>query len=351
MPKASGESGTVGSTPAVQNAVVDALSHLGIRHLDMPAIPRTGMGRHLFFRPLEIPLRWRAMKFGIGFANILHWTSAEGAVEFGQSAEAAGFDSVWTVEHGGVPRRLCLGVPLRSDRPNADDPRLSSLPDPLIWLSWVASATTKLRLGTGILILPQRNPVVLAKSLGTLDSMSGGRVTLGVGVGWLKEEFEALGIPWERRGQRTDDYIGAMRALWDGDSASFDSEHASFSGVSVNPKPANGRVPIVIGGHSKAAARRAGRLGDGFWPGPREGVSIAELIDVMRQEAAAAGRSPENIEITVGLPNTPMDDPAALVQEIDALGAHRLIVPSFLFFNDTAESMSAFGAQLQAAAQ
>ncbi len=290
------------------------------------------------------------MKFGVGFANILHWTTAPGAVEFGQAAEAAGFDSIWTVEHVVYPDDYVSQYPYDPSGKmamTADAP----LPDPLIWLTWVASATQNLRLGTGILILPQRNPVVLAKALGTLDSMSGGRVTLGIGVGWLKEEFEALGIPWERRGQRTDDYIGAMRALWDGNSVSYSSDHASFSGVSVNPKPANGRVPIVIGGHSRAAARRAGRLGDGFWPGPREDVSIADLIDEMRQEAAAANRNPEDIEITVGLPDTPMDDPAGLVQEGAELGVHRLIVPSFLFFNDTAETMKAFGAQLHAAAQ
>ena len=259
------------------------------------------------------------MKFGIGFANILHWTTAQGAVEFGQAAEAAGFDSIWTVEHVVYPDSYASEYPYdpTGRMPMTPD---TPLPDPLIWLTWVATATTTLRLGTGILILPQRNPVVLAKSLGTLDSMSGGRVSLGVGVGWLKEEFAALGIPWERRGQRTDDYIGAMRALWDGDSVSYDSDHASFSGVSMNPKPANGRVPIVIGGHSRAAARRAGRLGDGFWPGPREGVSMAELIDEMRQTAAAAGRDPESIEITVGLPNTPMDDPAGLIQEVVRTG-------------------------------
>ncbi len=288
------------------------------------------------------------MKFGIGFANILDWTTAQGAVEFGRAAEAAGFDSVWTVEHVVYPDKYASQYPYDPSGRMAMAPD-SPLPDPLIWLTWVAAATTNLRLGTGILILPQRNPVVLAKALGTLDSMSGGRVTLGVGVGWLKEEFEALGIPWAHRGRRTDDYIGAMRALWDRDSTSFSSDHVSFSGVSVNPKPVAGRVPIVIGGHSRAAARRAGRLGDGFWPGPREGVSIAELIDVMHQEAAAADRDPGSIEITVGLPNTPMDDPAGLVQEVADLGAHRLIVPSFLFLADTAETMATFGEQLRAA--
>ena len=130
------------------------------------------------------------------------------------------------------------------------------MPDPLIWLAFVAAATTELRLGTGIVILPQRNPVILAKELATLDSLSGGRVEFGIGVGWLKEEFEALGVPWARRGARTDEYIEAMRALWDGDHAAYEGEFVSFDDVSSNPKPAQGRVPIHIGGHSRAAAER-----------------------------------------------------------------------------------------------
>ena len=115
-------------------------------------------------------------------------------MEFGQAAEAAGFDSIWTVEHVVYPDDYTSEYPYDPSGKMAMTPD-SPLPDPLIWLTWVASATTTLGLGTGILILPQRNPWVLAKSLGTLDSMSGGRVILGVGVGWLKEEFEALGIP------------------------------------------------------------------------------------------------------------------------------------------------------------
>ena len=117
------------------------------------------------------------------------------------------------------------------------------------------------------LILPLRNPLVLAKALATLDDFSAGRVEAGVGVGWLEEEFVALGVPFADRGGRTDDYIEAMRAVWATDDASHSGEFARFEGVSVNPKPVARSIPVTIGGHSPAAARRAGRLGDGFFPG------------------------------------------------------------------------------------
>jgi probable F420-dependent oxidoreductase len=139
-------------------------------------------------------------------------------------------------------------------------------PDPLIWLTWAAAATTRLRFMTAVMILPQRNPLVLAKEVATLDYLSGGRIKLGIGVGWLKEEFEALGIPFERRGKRADDYIAAMRALWASDGASFVGEFVKFDKVSCNPKPVAKSVPIVVGGHSEAAARRAGRLGTASSP-------------------------------------------------------------------------------------
>src|ERR1700740_2218863 len=115
-------------------------------------------------------------------------------------------------------------------------------------------------------ILPQRNPLVLAKEVATLDYLSGGRIELGIGGGWLKEEFEALGIPFERRGKHPDEYVAAMRALWASDGASFAAEFVKFDKVSCNPKPVAKSVPIIVGGHSEAAARRAGRLGDGFFP-------------------------------------------------------------------------------------
>ena len=279
------------------------------------------------------------MKVGIAFANIGPFGNAEGAVAVGRAAEAAGIDSLWTVEHVVYPDGYGSAYPYDDSgrMPMAPD---TDLTDPLTWLTWVGAHTTTLRLATGILILPERNPVVLAKQLATMDALTGGRVDLGIGVGWLREEFDALGIPWERRGTRTDEYVAAMRTLWGGNSVSFDGDFVSFSGVSSNPKPVNGSVPIVIGGHSEAAARRAGRLGDGFWPGKGD---LDHLLDVMRREAEAHDRDPEAIEVTWAGDLTAGEDPVTAAAALAAKGVSRVIVPSFLFWRDPEGSLAAFG--------
>jgi probable F420-dependent oxidoreductase len=153
------------------------------------------------------------MKFGIVFANTGPFADGGAAAEMAVAAEAAGFESLWTVEHVVVPSGYDSAYPYdpSGKMPGGED---VDIPDPLIWLSWVASATSTIRLATGILIVPQRNPVVLAKELATLDHLSGGRMELGIGVGWLEEEFDAIGVPFAERGRRTDDHIAAMRALW-----------------------------------------------------------------------------------------------------------------------------------------
>ena len=279
------------------------------------------------------------MKVGIAFANIGPFGSAEGAAAVGRSAEAAGIDSLWTVEHVVYPDEYGSTYPYDDSGRMAMAPD-TDLTDPLTWLTWVGAHTSTLRLATGILILPERNPVVLAKQLGTMDALTGGRVDLGIGVGWLREEFDALGIPWERRGARTDEYVAAMRTLWSGNSVSFDGDFVSFSGVSSNPKPVNGSVPIVIGGHSDAAARRAGRLGDGFWPGKGD---LDHLLDVMRREAEAHDRDPDVIEVTWAGDLTAGEDPVAAAAALAAKGVSRVIVPSFLFWRDPEGSLAAFG--------
>ena len=205
------------------------------------------------------------MKFGIVFANTGPFCDPSAAVAMARAAEAAGFESLWTVEHTVVPDGYESEYPydVSGRMPGADD---APIPDPLIWLAYLASATSSIRLGTGILIQPQRNPVVLAKEVATLDGLSGGRMELGVGVGWLKEEFDAIGVPFEERGRRTDDGIAAMRALWGEDRATYEGEFTSFSRCISRPQPVSGAVPVHVGGHSDVAARRAGRIGDGFFP-------------------------------------------------------------------------------------
>lgn len=280
------------------------------------------------------------MRFGIAFANtgpLAHGPVAAGCM---RAAEAAGFDSAWTVEHVLVP------VDYESAYPYAKSGRMPggetvAIPDPLVWLAYVAAATDTLLLGTGILILPQRNPAIVAKEVATLDQLSGGRVRLGIGVGWLEEEFDALGVPFEGRGRRTDAYVAAMRALWTGEEVDLDDGFHTWKRAVSLPTPANGSVPIVVGGHSEIAARRAGRIGDGFFPGKGSPETLAHLFAVMREAAEQAGRDPDAIEITAGTAAIGGPDPIGAVEEMAALGVHRLVVPPLAF--DPASAEEAYG--------
>ena len=266
------------------------------------------------------------MRYGIVFANTGPLGTAEGAVALAEACDAHGVESVWTVEHVLVPGGYESEYPYSSTgkMPGSED---SPIPDPLIWLTWVAANSSKVRLGTGVLILPQRNPAVLAKEVATLDALSKGRVELGIGVGWLEEEFDALGVPFDRRGQRTDEYIAALREMWTTEETSFASEFVNWERVMSFPKPHDGSPPIVVGGHSHAAARRAGRLGDGFFPGRQE--ILGELIETMRTTAESAGRDPDAIEITTGAAMSP-EKREALVE----LGVSRMVFPPPAFTPD-----------------
>lgn len=266
------------------------------------------------------------MRYGIVFANTGPLGTAEGAVALAEACDAHGVESVWTVEHVLVPGGYESEYPYSSTgkMPGSED---SPIPDPLIWLTWVAANSSKVRLGTGVLILPQRNPAVLAKEVATLDALSKGRVELGIGVGWLEEEFDALGVPFDRRGQRTDEYIAALREMWTTEETSFAGEFVNWERVMSFPKPHDGSPPIVVGGHSHAAARRAGRLGDGFFPGRQE--ILGELIETMRTTAESAGRDPDAIEITTGAAMTP-EKRQALVE----LGVSRMVFPPPAFTPD-----------------
>ncbi len=259
------------------------------------------------------------MKFGLRYCNTGRYIDPAKAVELVQAGEDAGFESAWTVEHTVVPEGYVSAYPYSDDGKMAGGHDDVPLPDPLIWMAYVAAATSRIKLATGILILPQHNPVITAKQIATLDFMSGGRVLLGIGVGWLREEFEALGVPFDDRGARTDDYVAAMRALWSQEKPSYNGEFASFNNVYCRPQPINGSVPIIVGGHSKPAARRAGRLGNGYFPARG---APADLIELARKSAGECGRDPDAIEITASLPDD-MDEIPALA----AAGVDRILVP------------------------
>ncbi len=260
------------------------------------------------------------MKFGISFANAGAWARPERAVTLAQTAERLGFESLWTVEHVVVPAGYGSTYPYsRSGRmPGPED---APIPDPLLWLAWAGAQTSSIRLATGILILPQRNPVILAKEVATLDVLTGGRAILGVGAGWLREEFDAIGVPFEDRAARMEEAIAILRTLWTQESPSFRGRYFEFEGAKSYPHPVRpDGVPIVVGGHSPAAARRAGRLGDGFFPASG-GDALRPLIGEMRAAAEGAGRDPDAVEITLASPRT-----ADETRGLATLGASRVVI-------------------------
>lgn len=259
------------------------------------------------------------MKFGLRYCNTGPYVDPARAVELAQAAEEAGFESLWTVEHTVVPKGYQPNYPYAEGGRMAGGAEDIDLPDPLIWMAWVAARTSRINLATGILILPQHKPVHVAKQVATLDHMSGGRTILGIGVGWMPEEFRALDAPFAARGPATDEAIEALRRLWRDSPAEYHGAHVDFDALYCEPRPPRGDVPIVVGGHSKPAARRAGRLGDGFFPARG---APEDLIALARRTAEEAGRDPSELEITVSMP----DDHAELAA-LKELGVSRVVVP------------------------
>ena len=266
------------------------------------------------------------MKFGIIFANVGPWGLPDNAAAMAAAADEFGIESLWTVEHVVVPKGYQSPYPY-SPSGRMPGPEDSPIPDPLVWLSFMGAHSQTVRLCTGVLILPQRNPLVLAKEVATLDQLSKGRVTLGVGVGWLAEEFAALGIPFAERAARTDEMIDALRAAWTQNPATYRGQHYDFADVHVVPQPVqSGGVPIVVGGHPPPAARRAGRLGDGFFPAQSSLDELPALLEIMRKSAADAGRYGDAIEVTAG---GAMD--VDTLKKYADLGVSRIVIPPLAF--------------------
>ncbi len=262
------------------------------------------------------------MKFGLLFANTGGFVQPDGIRGLASAAEAAGIESLWTVEHVLVP------VGYRSRYPYSKTGRMPGredmpIPDPLVWLGYAAAVTTTLRLATGVLILPQREPPYVAKQFATLDVLSGGRAIAGVGVGWLAEEFAAVGVPFEERGARTDESIQALRSLWSPRAEPFRGRFYRWEAVESNPRPVRPEgIPIVVGGHSAPAARRAARLGDGFFPARGAPDELARLFGIVREECERIGRDPAEVELICGgRVRTPED-----LEPYAALGVSRLVV-------------------------
>ena len=284
------------------------------------------------------------MKVGLAFASS---AAIDGAatLEICRRAEAVGFESLWGGEHVIIPDEIYSKYPYTEDGKIPAEPD-TPIPDPLIWLAFAAAATPTLRLGTCILIVPQRNPLVLAKELATLDQLSGGRVELGLGVGWLKEEFEALGVPWERRGARNDEYIEAMKALWQGPHAEFHGDFVDFPPVTCSPRPVNGSIPIVVGGDTERAIARAGKIADGYFPGEGNIDRLKELITRVKHSTESNDRDPNSVKISA-IFGTQMMNPEAGVEEMRNAGVDRIMVPAFFFAGEGGmDRLSEFGEKI-----
>jgi probable F420-dependent oxidoreductase len=239
------------------------------------------------------------MRFDLWVPTASPMTTPELLDAVAEGAEARGIGTIWVGEH------VVLFEEYESRYPYAEDGRIpappgSGLLEPLLALTYLAARTSTVRLGTAMLLLPQRNPVYVAKEVATLDWLSGGRVDLGIGVGWLKEEFDALGVPWERRGRRTDEYLEVLRTLWVDNPSAYHGETYDLPACEMYPKPVQApHPPIHVGGETPAALRRAARLGQGWHTFNRSPGELATGLAELDVHLEEAGRSRADLRITV----------------------------------------------------
>lgn len=239
------------------------------------------------------------MRFDLWMPTASPFTTPELLATLGREAEARGVHRIWVGEH------VVLFDDYQSHYPYAEDGRIPAPPgtgllEPLATLTFLAAHTETVRLGTAMVLLPQRNPVYTAKEVATLDWLSGGRVDLGVGVGWLEEEFRAVNVPWAARGKRTDEYLEVLRTLWCDDPSSFEGSTYTLPPCSMFPKPVQSpHPPVHIGGESRAALARVARSGQGWHTFNRLPADLAEPLATLDGLLAQAGRSRSQVEVTV----------------------------------------------------
>ena len=259
------------------------------------------------------------MKLGLYGLNMGAMADAGICVDAAKAAEAAGYESLWAGEHVVLPDPRTPESPLQPQHPTLD---------PVVALAHLAAATTRLKLATGIIILPQRNPLVLAKELSTLDVLSRGRLIFGVGVGYLKPEFDAIGVPFHERGARTDEYLAAILALWTQQKPAFDGRFVRFAGIDAQPRPPQRpHPPVVVGGATEAAFRRAATMGNGWYGFNLDVDTTARHVASLKAAIAATNRPAAlgRCEISITPPGRqPID--LATAERYRDLGVDRLIV-------------------------
>ncbi|HEY6131902.1 MAG TPA: LLM class F420-dependent oxidoreductase [Halioglobus sp.] len=276
------------------------------------------------------------MKFGLVPVNV-GVKSVEHIVGISQLAESVGFESVWTFEHVMVPMDYASRYPYSTDGKMAARPETNFV-DPLIALSTVAAHTKTLRLGTGVNIVSQANPLLLAKQTASLDFVSGGRFMLGAGIGWLREEFDAMGVPFEGRGARFDDYITAVKKVWSGDVITHHSEYINWSGFKSYPIPrSRSGIPIIIGGSRGKIYERVARHGDGWFLPIDSAKAIAPLLKPLDSACVAVGRDRNSIELSC---MWNMQGGLNEIRAFEDAGVSRVIVPVLALGKDPVAGIS-----------
>ncbi|PCJ21741.1 MAG: LLM class F420-dependent oxidoreductase [Gammaproteobacteria bacterium] len=263
------------------------------------------------------------MKFGISFATAGPFANPDLFEHLVLTAEEVGIESIWAIEHVALP------VDFKSKYPYSKDGSFpggetASLPDPIVSLSYAAAMTKKLRLATGIMILPQRNPIYVAKEWATLDVLSRGRAMMGVGIGWLKEEFEAVGVPFNERAGRAEESVQAIQSLWKEQPEAFEGKYYQWGPINSNPKPVQKPgVPIIMGGNVEAAARRAARVADGFYPASGSMKTLPALLEALHDECNKIDRDPSEIQVTAAGGRLDLSK----VARYKDLGVSRMLIP------------------------
>jgi probable F420-dependent oxidoreductase len=263
------------------------------------------------------------VKLAVEFPSVAYRDGADGVVRMARAIEQIGYDHIDMFDH------VVMGFPLDGRPPGPYNPAMPIL-EALMTLAHIAAVTSRVTLGTEVLVLPQRQPTLVAKQVSTLDTLSGGRVRLGVGVGWQESEYDALGEDFHTRGARMDEAITLLRAYWREARVDFDGKHYRVTAMAMEPKPPQRQIPIWVGGNSEAALRRVGQLGDG-WLASRitDAADARRAIDAIRRHAEQAGRDPDAIGLQSMVAPPPRDaegkrfyaEPDRVVARVAALRA------------------------------
>lgn len=282
------------------------------------------------------------MKIGLIPVNV-GVKSVDQIVGLAQYAESLGVESAWTFEHAIVPEDYASKYPYSKDGKMAAKPDTNFV-DPLIALTAIAASTKTLRLGTGVNIVSQANPLMLAKQAASLDFISNGRFMLGAGIGWMSEEFEAMGVPFERRGARFDDYIAAIRKVWSGEVVEHQSDFINWSGFKSYPLPVQKPgVPIIMGGTKGKVYERLAKHADG-WFAPTDSAAMLEpMLEPLKASCAKYGRDYESIEITSMWNNQGGLD---AIKAFADIGVSRVIVPVFALDPDPVTGLAKLGEEI-----